>query len=429
MTEWYPNILADLSEIAGYSLEEMAMKAGVARATIYRYASGDEIIPRDIRIVLAKEFSDALGKPFSLGDFAPLTILDEDMLQLLEVAQQRQDETRTKKSMNRQRRQLTRQLAAAIGSSALFFPVAGDQVFARPQSLKLGGEQITAFTALNAQCWQWSRGQEMATVSMYLPAYLPQVAQAALEGKQKEAARIASEGHLLQAIMMLHQDDLPGMEASCRKAILFADIAQDINLHVASLIRLAVHYQYREKPAHVRDTYQQAVQIIEEHPGQVTPLLQGRVQIGYANALAACFREEEAQRAIDEAMVRFPQQPEIDLAFQYADCGTFSLYLLKGLSEQDMNRPAAAWETFATIEKSRLNISARDEAEIKNQQAETAILIGDLEMFSERIQVAASYARSIKSDQRLGAARNVYKQARRKWSDNAQVRELAGLFI
>jgi hypothetical protein len=97
------------------------------------------------------------------------------------------------------------------------------------------------------------------------------------------------------------------------QAIQYAHIAEDLHLQVASLIRKALVYFYLKRPGQRLWAYQEAA----HYSRQVSPLLEGRVSIGLAEAYSDLAQqnkdfESEAWQALDLAHKTFPDHPQED---------------------------------------------------------------------------------------------------------------------
>ena len=64
---------------------------------------------------------------------------------------------------------------------------------------------------------------------------------------------------LLASLIGLHQNDLLQRELHCKQAVALSHVAQDKNLHVATLSWLAVTYYYSKHPAKALQTYQETL--------------------------------------------------------------------------------------------------------------------------------------------------------------------------
>jgi transcriptional regulator with XRE-family HTH domain len=124
-------------------------------------------------------------------------------------------------------------------------------------------------------CWYLMSGSDFTLVEHVLPHYLPRLEALAKQPSrmQKEAARLASHGHLLLGIAVLQHNDVQGCEQHNKQAITYAAISEDKNLEVAALIRQGDTYFHSASPVLELEMFQQAAQYIHE----VLPVQQASV--------------------------------------------------------------------------------------------------------------------------------------------------------
>lgn len=203
-------------------------------------------------------------------------------------------------------------------------------------------------------------------------------------------------------------------------------ISEDRTLEAAALKHLAVKYFDLKHPRQTLQTYQEALQFVD----QVSPLMQSRTYLGLAAAYAQMGKRQEALSYLGMAQETFPELPENDAAFVYADCGPSSLNHYGGLIYMDLDQPQKAWETFAEVEqlKQRIVIPERTVIEIVNCQAEAAVAQRNLDLACAHIQVGVAGALKLKSERRFADTFAVYKNMRLIWPHEPQVKALGELF-
>src|SRR5262249_5344126 len=140
-----------------------------------------------------------------------------------------------------------------------------------------------------------------------------------------------------------------GAEWSCKQAVEYSGLAENPNLSVAALKHLATKYHSAKYHLLTLQTYQEALPLLD----QVSPLLRSRIYLGLALSYAKCQQEQEAIHYLGLAQDTFPEYPEGDPGFLYADCGLSSLNHYGGLISLEFNQPKKAWEIFAGVEKLR----------------------------------------------------------------------------
>lgn len=290
-------------------------------------------------------------------------------------------------------------------------------------------EFLAQCTASLATCWHLLKGTEFQQVETLLSQYVPELEKLAYQPSkyQKNIASLAAQGHLLSGLLAMHQNNLLAREAHCKQAVRLGQLAEDVNLHMTALKWLAVTYYYAQSPSKALHTYQE----IEPFLDQISPLLRGSVYIKMADAYAQCGQDQHALRCIQMAHESFPEHPEDDPCFPYADCGHLSLPLWEGFTYFDLGQPENAWNAFERVERlhTMTSIPERVRVEIVNHQAEVAIVLGDLERFHAYIDMGVNGARALGSEKRYNEAREIYRQAKLIWSKEPRIRELQDLFI
>ena len=112
----YPNCLRALIEKAGYSFKEVSKEAHISERTLYYWAAGERIIPRDDRATLAR----VIG--CTAEDLAPCQ-MSQGMVQ----SSQNYSQLQGKEGMNRKRRELL-QLLNVANSSLIWPDIAWERV-------------------------------------------------------------------------------------------------------------------------------------------------------------------------------------------------------------------------------------------------------------------------------------------------------------
>ncbi len=277
-------------------------------------------------------------------------------------------------------------------------------------------------------CWQLMKGKEIAVVPSVLCTWLPPLEPFAREPApyQKQSASLAVQGYIIAGLVRVLQRDYDGAEWCCKQALEYCEIAQDPNLKVAALKHLATKYNdagYHFKTLH---TYQEALSFKE----QVSPLLQSRIHLGLALSYAHCQEKQQAWRYYELAQEGFPERPEHDPSFAYADCGKSSLNHYGGLMYLEFGQPEKAWEVFHEVVQlqQQTNIPERTAIEIVNCKAEAALAQKNLDRVCIHLQEGVQGARRLKSEMRFHDSAALYQRAQAIWPHEPALRELEGLF-
>ena len=277
-------------------------------------------------------------------------------------------------------------------------------------------------------CWQLMRGRDLLAVHSLLLTWLPSLDSLVAQSlpSQKKAAKLAAQGYILAGLSAVLQEKMAEAEWCCRQAIEYSHISEDINLLVASLKHLATKYTDAHYPLLVLQTYQEALPCVP----QVSPLLQSRIYLGLALAYAQCYQQREAESYLGLAQETFPNSPEADPSFLYADCGRSSLYHYGGLIALAFGQPQKAWDIFEEVHflPSSSAIPERTRLEIINCQAEAAVEQQDLALACTHIQTGVKGASELKSTKRLGDVHRIYQKMAQVWPYESQVKQLEELF-
>jgi tetratricopeptide (TPR) repeat protein len=174
------------------------------------------------------------------------------------------------------------------------------------------------------------------------------------------------------------------------------------------------------------------------YKNEIPYLLLSRLYVELAVVYAQQGQEQEALRYLSLAQEVYPEHPEADPSFLYAEFSLSSMVLEKGLTLLALGQhyphgryPQQAWETFTQIETPRpvLLVPERTRLEIINYQAKTALTLSDLDEFCDYLEKGAMGAKALGSEKRRGEAIEVYKEARSIWPNEPRVKELADLFF
>lgn len=381
-----------------WTQEVAAAKIGVARKTYLKWEQGEQV-PHLTTLDMACE---AFGlSPEELGFEHPSMPSGEDM--------------------DQKRRLILKGAAGLLVGSAAVAPTVID-----PKGID---ETIRDhFEGLTKLCWNLLKADGLPTVEQLLPTFVPSLEALARQPSkhQKTFAGLASQGCLLAGLVAVLQMNMNTAESYCQQAVVYSRIAEDCNLEVAALKHLATKYSDARYPRKTLQIYQEALPLVD----QVSPLLQSRTYLGLALAYAQCGQKQESLYHLDLAEDTFPEHPQDDPAFAYADCGPSSLNHYGGLIRLEFDQPKAAWETFASVGAltSKIVIPKRTLIEINNCQAEAALAERSLELACHHVQVGVTGAHELKSEKRFDDACTIYKQMRLVWPHEPQVKALAGLF-
>jgi tetratricopeptide (TPR) repeat protein len=305
---------------------------------------------------------------------------------------------------------------------------------ALPLSLMAGSSNLNASPEIGAgtelllsrcaasitACWHLLKGADLPTVDQLLSYYLITLERVARQQSkyQAAAARLASQAHRMAGIIALHRNQLKLREAHCKQAFHYATIAADASSQASAIISLASTYYYTSEPARAAVVYERALELEAGMP----PLQRSRVRAELAVAYGQLRREQDAIRAAGVAEELYPDNPEQDPSFLYAEFTPASLTLERGLAyvalaEQfpGRNYQGKAAEIFAGIGDITGAVPERIRFEIINHQAETAVLRNDLDAFTVFIGHAIEGVALLESKQRLREVKTAWDKAVEIW--------------
>lgn len=274
-------------------------------------------------------------------------------------------------------------------------------------------------------CWRLLKGSEVMVVPSVLMTWLPLLDAATSRPSKyhQQIARLACQGYILAGLVTVLQGGNDRAEWCCKQAHQYAVISGDVDLQVAALKHLAAKYQSAGMPLLTLRTYQEALRLC----ARTTPLLRGRTFLGLALAYAECGRHYEAERNLALAEEHFPDQPQEDASYGYADCNRSSLYHYGGLIRLAFNQAKEAWTTLdaAMHDKQIAVVPERTVIEIVNCQASAAIEQGDLELACEHVEIGHRGGLKLQSATRLAESTALYQRIAKRWPDEPRVGQLA----
>jgi tetratricopeptide (TPR) repeat protein len=266
----------------------------------------------------------------------------------------------------------------------------------------------------------------LTVIQKILAAYLPTLEQIARQPSpfQKAAANLAAQGYLLMGLLANHYGKLEQMETTSRQARLYSQLAQDPNLQVSALIRLAIKFDSEDRDGQTLETYQEALTLPTF--SAVSPLLKGRVYIGLAGMYAYCQKPPTALSYLGQAKSIFPANPQSDPGYTFAMCDANSFALWEGLTLQYMNRyeeATAAFFRFGSLTPVP-GLLETHRAENLNYATSLAIEQHDLNAACTYLSAAEDIAWNIHHEHLQTEVRDTLKSMRLIWPHERAVKEL-----
>jgi tetratricopeptide (TPR) repeat protein len=242
---------------------------------------------------------------------------------------------------------------------------------------------------------------------------------------QQAAAHLTAQGFRLYSILALHRNDFAARELYCKQAAKYSLLAEDRPLLISSLKGLGDTYYYRGQYVPALHTYQDTLRYVDE----LSPLLQSKVYTSLAVAYAHVTQRQEAFHYLGMALDAFPDSPESDSSFSYAEFDLSQLILWEGITRSQLGETKRALNIFNRVAQPGIIIPERIRVEIINQQAKTAIVSGDLEQGSAYVESGVTGAKTLGSQRRYNEAYDNYKQMALLWPQEKRVKELRELFV
>lgn len=267
-------------------------------------------------------------------------------------------------------------------------------------------------------------------VEAILPLYSAQTALLVTPGPLSiPAARVASLAHQLACELATDREDFGAAYQAGQQALRFAQIAEDRNLQVASLIGLANLGFHRRQSTIARSAYERAIGLFDE---TVTPLLKGRTLAGAAEVYAMRSETQEALRAMGQAYEVYPMQPEEDPAYPYLHASRYALYVFGDTqSRLFLNQPKEADAALVALDKEQ-NTDAENEPvtmlDLLYYRAESTAQQNELEASSDALERAGMLSKQLGSRLYFGKLVETYEGLRARWPYERQIAQLADVF-
>lgn len=319
------------------------------------------------------------------------------------------------------RREIVAAMTGLVGSSALAIPLS--------ITTRKDEEQLSHCAATLDRCWQALKGDGLPIVERTLPQCLftLQTFLQKLPKRQKEVSGLLSHGYQLAGIVAFHRNDLVSREQYNRLAVFYARLAEDCNILLAALMRLACTFHAAKQPVKALHVYQEA----QRYSNAVNPLFTGRLYAGLASAHAQCGHKPEAEHYL-HLVHSIPHTAMNDIPeLLYADFGDPLIVLYEGQAYYYLDQPERAWNRYACIEELRTTsiVPERIRLEIVNRQAEAALLLNDQERFCDCLKRGIAGAKAIQSGRRYQEVADLYAAARMIWTRDARIRALVDQFV
>ncbi len=299
----------------------------------------------------------------------------------------------------------------------------------KPRTTLVAEEFLPQCAASISACWSMLNEGAFTIVEQALPVYLPSLMMYAQKPSkyQKIAAYLASQAYQLSCEIAIDRENFGTALDVGLKSFLYAQLAEDACLQVATLIRQANLYFHREQSLAALTTYQQALPLLHD----VTPLLRGRVHAGFAEVFAMRHQRQEALTSMRLGHEHYPMQPENDPAYRYTHFSRYSLYVFgEGQTRLFLGQAREALDSFTYVRESLLGPQAEPlmYVDLAYYQATASMLLNDMEQSSSYLQLAATLAREHNSRLYYNKIFSIYQEMLKRWEHERRVKDLEGLF-
>lgn len=247
---------------------------------------------------------------------------------------------------------------------------------------------------------------------------------------QATVAHLATQCYLLFGVLESHKLNWSGYKSSNEHALEMSRMTSDLSLQTVTFVQLAMTFFHFEQPQKALSLYQEAIPLVKKS----TPLVQSDFYVKQAVAYAQSGQAKEAQECLALAHASFPEKPENDTSFLFADFGSSSFISWKTTAQLQLVKhklaaPEDAWETLSRTEHLHFHGITKGSTHIQNLQAETALALNDLELFVHFLTLGAQGAKRLKSARRLQEAIDCYRLARKRWPNERVIQDLVDVFV
>ncbi|MGH2510387.1 MAG: hypothetical protein ACRDHZ_23675, partial [Ktedonobacteraceae bacterium] len=291
--------------------------------------------------------------------------------------------------------------------------------------IKANPEIMQGLHSLIDACWQFSRGTELALAEQLLSACMSRVVPLAQQTSpyQQEAINLAAQGFHLSGILAFHRTNLQARDLYYKQAVQYSRLSRNHSLLITSLRSSGNGYFYSDQYPQALHAYREALLYVKD----VSPLQQACVYMSLAVGYAHIGQHQNALTYLGLAHDTFPDHPETDPGFSFAEFDLSQMILWEGVTHTQLGQTQQAIDTFRRIEQPDMATSERLRIEIINQQAKTAIFAGDVEQGAAYVETGLMGAKALGSQRRYSEAYENFQQMRLLWPQEQRVTELGEL--
>jgi transcriptional regulator with XRE-family HTH domain len=368
-------------------------------------------------ILLTPEQAAALNELLGLGDNNMDTVGTSKRNALAKLFQPRNENTQQPALLTAT---LSRRgaIATIIGTTAAALGLSQDIGY--PQ---LHPQEALLLCASNIPlCWSLYFEGGLTETKEHITPYIRQLSSLASHPSfyQKQAAGLASQAYQLSALIEILFHNMGTALNHAKQSIEFARLTNDFNLQTAAQIRLAVVYSNINRPQQRLAAYEQALQYSEP----TSPLLQARVYAGLTETHSALGDEKSALHYLELTNKTVPTQYETDPNFSYSHFDPWSIQMYEKDMWINLGKPESAWTTLERAHQVVEQGLTVNRVDLTIKQAETAVLLGNLEEGRNYLIKAVEGAATLGSQLMTDDTHNIYLSMKRKWPNEQSVLQL-----
>jgi transcriptional regulator with XRE-family HTH domain/tetratricopeptide (TPR) repeat protein len=279
------------------------------------------------------------------------------------------------------------------------------------QSAPLHPQEIILICASNIPlCWQLYFDGALSETKKHIVPYLYQLSSLVTTGYQKQAAPLASQAYQLSALIEILFHNLGTALDHAKQAVTFARLTDDASLLTAAYIRLAVVYSNLHRSQHRLAAYETALQLVPN----TSPLLQARVYAGLTETHSVLGNKQAAFHYLDLTVL--PARYEEDPNFSYTHFDPWSIQMYEREMWMNLGQPNKAWETLETASLSFVEQGLTvNRVDLTIKQAETAVLLGNLEQSHMYFTRATEGTKALGSHLLAEDLQKIYVQMKQMW--------------
>jgi tetratricopeptide (TPR) repeat protein/DNA-binding XRE family transcriptional regulator len=298
-----------------------------------------------------------------------------------------------------------------------------DEASTLSEALTLWGKGIES-------CWMLYMVGGQTDLERLLPTYLANLTKPTLYPgpDQKMAAGLTAQVYQMTGLLELQRGDFIAAQMNGTQALVYSQLSRDWNIYIASQIRLASIFSARKRMGSALSAYNDALRHVNASNGGISPILHSWIFAGLGEIQATMGREKEALQFLQLALAVFPDKPEDDPCFSYAQCDRSMLFAYEGLIFLRLGQPKMAWEAFAQVDDLKPAPPERTRAEFLRYKAYTSYVLGNMIQSCIYLEAAARAAQEINSDLYVSEVYTLYEHMLSIWGQEPRVRALARLF-